>query len=43
MSLIQATNKSEIPKSVMDHWFVIYGKQITKEESKNLEQEELKI
>lgn len=40
-SLVQATNKDAIPLSVVRHWFIVYGKEITKEEQKELEKDEL--
>lgn len=39
-SLVQATHRDEIPLSVVRHWFVVYGKEITKEEAKELEHDE---
>ena len=40
MSLIQATNKTDIPLSVMKYWFVVYGKDIPKKEVEEVEQNE---
>ena len=42
LSLLQQTHRDEIPFSVVHHWFVIYGKEITKEENDELEKQELK-
>ena len=36
-SLVQATHRDEIPLSVVKHWFVIYGKEISEEKEKEPE------
>ena len=33
ISLIKATTHDEIPKSVVDYWYMMYGKEISKEET----------
>ncbi len=43
LSLVQATNHDEIPQSVVEYWFTIYGKWIDKKEAKELEQDERKL
>lgn len=43
MSLVQATNHDEIPKSVVDYWFIMYGKWIDKKEAEELEQDEKRL
>lgn len=40
LSLVQATRHDEIPKSVIDYWFMMYGKQIPKKEAEELERDE---
>lgn len=42
-SLVQATHRDEIPLSVVKHWFVIHGKDIPKEEVKELENDEQRL
>lgn len=39
-SLVQATHRDEIPLSVVQHWFVIYGKDIPKKDVKEPQNEE---
>lgn len=43
LSLVQATRHDEIPKSVIDYWFMMYGKQIPKKEAEELERDEKRI
>lgn len=43
LSLVQATAHDEIPKSVVDYWFMMYGKYIEKQEAKELEKDECKL
>ena len=43
MSLLQMVNRTEIPLSIVKHWFMIYGKVITKEETEELEHDERRI
>ena len=43
MSLVNSVTRDEIPKAVVDHWFIMYGKQITKEEEEELEKDEIKL
>lgn len=43
MSLVQATNHDEIPKSVVDYWFTMYGKWIDRKEAEELEQDEKRL
>ena len=43
MSLVQATNHDEIPKSVVDYWFTMYGKWIDKKEAEELERDEKRL
>lgn len=40
MALLQLIKHSEIPLSVMLYWFLSYGKEISKEEVKELERDE---
>ena len=43
LSLIQAPAHDEIPKSVVDYWFTIYGKWVDKKEAEELEKDERKL
>lgn len=43
LSLLQAIEHSEVPLSVMLHWFLSYGKEISKEEVEELERDERRV
>lgn len=42
-SLVQATHRDEIPLSVVRYWFTVHGKEISKEEAKELENDERRL
>jgi hypothetical protein len=43
LSLVKAVNRDEIPKSIVDHWFIVHGKQVEKKEVEELERDEKRI
>ena len=42
-SLVQATNRDEIPLSVVTHWFVVHGREISKKDAEELERDERRL